>query len=551
MILFLKKWKNLFTFAALLSCFVNILQLIFPFYMFTIYGNIVISYSMISLANITAVAFFAVMILCGFIYLRSRLLAMAGKSLVMHLRKDLFSGMIRASVLNRQRAYQSGLNDLDTLQRYTSAPAVYSLFDAPWSPFYLALIFLFQPGLGLIAAGGAVVMIVLSVLQEKLVRGGMNRAVQASNRNRRFVNSFLRNVEVINGMGMINAITDRFVRQNREVISNQTRSSCYAGTIQAVIKPLQNVIQVLIYCAGAVYAMTEGMDVGLMVASSIIMGRALSPLMQVMGAWRQTYGAWEAYRRLKRFSLFLDQNASPMPLPAPRGDIKLSGAFCRAGSVMLLRNISFHLPAGRFMGIIGPSGAGKTTLCRLLLGAWPAVGGRVLLDGNDMFMWDKEFIGRYVGYLPQEIELFPGTVAENIARLGEVDGKAVEDVLALSGISRMVEALPSGLETHLEGRDGIRLSGGQRQKIGLARALYQRPRVLILDEPTSNMDEQGEQQLLQVLELLHRTRACTCIMVTHKPSLLQSMDEILVMQKGAVAMCGPRDQVFSRLTGGQ
>jgi len=540
-----------FTFAALLSCFVNILQLIFPFYMFTIYSNIIISYSTISLANITAIAFFAIMALGGFNYVRSRLLAMAGKKMVLDLRRDIFAGMIKGVSRNSAQAYRTGLQDLDTLKTYASSPAIYALFDAPWSPFYLLLIFLFQPVLGAIATLGAAVMIALSVLQEYLVRENMKTANQKARQNQRFVDSFLRNVEVINGMGMIQAITDRFLAKNSEVIFNQTKSSYHAGTIQALIKPLQNVIQVMIYCAGAVFAMTRGMDIGLVVAASIIMGRALAPLMQVMSSWRTTQGAKEAYQRVKAFSDFLENQTDTMPLPDPAGNLQVENASFRIGGHTLVNNVSFTLDAGSLLGIIGPSGAGKTTLCRMLLGIAPCVGGKVLLDGHSIFNRDKEEIGPFIGYLPQEIELFPGTVAENIARLGKPARADLERAIALSGCADLMNNLPDGLNTMLEGSEGVKLSGGQRQKIGLARALYKNPRFLVLDEPTSNLDEQGEQKLLQTLETLGQKRTCTCVMVTHKPSLLQSMDSILVMQNGAVAMFGPKNDVFAKLAGGK
>lgn len=540
-----------FTFAALLSCLVNILQLIFPFYMFTIYGNIVVSYSTVSLANISVIAFYAILILGGVSFIRSRLLAMAGKNLTLSLRRQILSGMVTGVSRNRARAYRTGLNDLDIVQNYVSSPSIYSLFDAPWSPFYLVLIFLFQPALGVIAVLGALVMIGLSVLQDRLTRPILALANMQARQNQGFVDSFIRNVEVVNGMGMIPAITQRFLGKNRQVIFNQTQASYHAGTIQALIKPLQNVIQVLIYCAGAVYAMLEGMDVGLVVAASIIMGRALVPLMQVTGAWRTTQGAREAYLRLKSFSEFLEKEETPMTLPDPSGRIQVEGAVFRTGPHVLIRQVSFSLDPGQLMGLIGPSGAGKTTLCRLLLGIWPCSAGRVMLDGNDMFDWNTKEIGRLIGYLPQEIELFPGTVAANIARLGEPDPDAVDEAVALAGCSELVNRLPDGLNTRLEGLDGHKLSGGQRQKIGLARAFYGRPRLLVLDEPTANLDEAGEQHLMKTLEMLHKEGSCTCIMVTHNPALLQSMDRILVMKNGEAVMFGPKNEVFAKLTGGR
>ena len=548
---FLKKWKKYFTFAALLSCFVNILQLTFPFYMFTIYGNIIVSYSPLSLKTSTVIAFMAVAVLGCFSYLRSRLLALAGQDLSLGLREQVYSGMVKGSVLNGQRAYQAGLNDLDVLRNYFSTPAIYALFDAPWAPFYLALVYLFHPVLGIIATSGALIMVGLSILQELLIRKSMKEAGQLNTQSHRFVDSFMRNAEVINGMGMIKDISDRFVEKNDRVMINQTKSSYYAGTIQSMIKPMQNVIQILIYCFGAIYAIKEGFDVGLMVAGSIIMGRGLAPLMQLMSSWRMTSTAKESYLRLSRFCAILERQVPGMPLPAPNGHVSVVGAGYRMPNRVLLKAISFELPAGELLGVIGPNGAGKTTLCGLLLGILPSFGGKVYLDGKDIFSWDKEEVGPYIGYLPQEIELFPGTVAQNIARLGHVDMDMVEQAVQTCGIQDLVGSFPEGLLTQLEGDKGIRLSGGQKQMVGLARALYGTPRLLVLDEPTSNLDEQGEQLLVNILLNIKARRTCTCIMVSHKPQLLQAMDKMLVMKDGQVAMFGPKDAVFEKLSGKQ
>jgi len=547
MVEFLKKWKKYFTFAALLSCFVNILQLTFPFYMFTIYSNVVISHSVFSLSNITVAAFFAVAALGLFSYVRSRLLALAGKDLCLSLRQDIYAVMIRGSVIDSGRAYQGGLNDLELLRNYFSSPSIYALFDAPWSPFYLGLIFLIDPVLGMIAATGAMVMVGLSGLQQVLVSKSMKEANILNSRNQRFVDSFLRNTEVINGMGMIAAVSDRFIRGNNQVMMNQTRSSNYASAIQAMIKPLQNVIQVGIYCAGAHYAMKEGFNVSLMVAASIIMGRGLGPLTQLMASWNMLAQARESYRRLLGASIFSEHKTGAMSVPPPRGQVRVDGAVFRIQDRVLLGGVTFALEPGEFLGVVGPNGAGKTTLCRLLLGIWPSIGGKVYLDGKDIFTWDKDEVGPFIGYLPQEIELFPGTVAENIARLGQVDRAQVTEAVDLCGIGEMVAQFPEGLETQLEGEKGLKLSGGQKQKIGLARALYGRPRLLVLDEPTSNLDEQGEEQLVHTLLALKQTLACTCIMVTHKLSLLQSMDKVLMLENGRVALFGPTEAVLTEL----
>jgi PrtD family type I secretion system ABC transporter len=546
---FLKKWKKFFTFAAFLSIFVNVLQLTFSFYMFTIYRNILISFSLVSLANITTAAVFAIIMLGFFIYVRSRLLAYAGKELNIELRKIIYVGTVKGSVINTKGANQSGLSDLETLQNFFSSPSIYALFDAPWAPFFLALIFLVNPVMGCIATLGAVAIIALSVLQEVLIRKSMRDATRINVLNQRFVDSFLRNTEVINGMGMIGAISDRFVRGNNLVMMNQTISSNYAGTIQAMLKPLQNVIQVMIYFTGAYLAMTANFNVGLMVAASIIMGRGLAPLRQIMTSWQSTARARDAYLRLDASLAFYEQQAQAMPLPEPQGALVADNVFYGVSGRMLVNNVSFTLQPGEFLGIIGPSGAGKTTLCRLLLGIIPSLVGKVYLDGKDIFSWSKDEVGQYIGYLPQEIELFPGTVAENIARLGNLENEHIEQAIEICGIGDMVEHFSQGLETQLEGEKGLKPSGGQKQRIGLARAVYKNPRLLVLDEPTSNLDEQGEEQLLRTLLKMKQSTACTCIMVTHKPSLLQSMDKILVLRNGSVAGFGPKDAVFAELAG--
>ncbi|MEX1302003.1 MAG: ATP-binding cassette domain-containing protein, partial [Desulfotignum sp.] len=474
----------------------------------------------------------------------------AGRHIHLPLHKQVSGVWVKTAVIHPDKAYRGGLSDLDTVQSFCASPGMHALFDVMWAPFYLGLIYLFHPVLGLIATIGALFMAGLSLLQEQLIRKDMGSANQLNMMNQRFVDSFLRNVEVINGMGMTSAVTDRFVHHNDQVMAAQTRSSYVAGSIQAVVKPGQITIQVMIYCFGAYYAMTQGFDVGLMVAGSIIMGRGLAPLMQLMGSWRQARHAWEAFNRIRQATRAPVQDpalSAPMPLPALTGRIQVDRASFVMNGRVLLHQISFDLEPGQFLGIIGPSGAGKTTLCRLLLGIWPAMGGRVDLDGRDAFARDSQETGPSIGYLPQEVELFPGTVAENISRLASPDDRAMESVLDLSRCRDLVESLPKGMDTRLGGMGDMPLSGGQKQKIGLARALYGRPALLVLDEPSASFDETSENQLRETLSVLKAGGGCTCIMVTHKPALLQSMDRILVLKSGRVALFGPTQAVFSRL----
>ena len=517
--------------------------------MFTIYRNVVISYSGYSLGCITFAACYALVCFGVFHYVRSRLLARAGADLHHKLRSKVFKGLIETNVVAGNRAYSQGMADIGTLREFFASQAVYPLFDLPWAPFYLLLIFFIHPVLGLIAFLGAAFVLGLGALQEFLIRGSMTDANRWNAKNQRFVNAFLRNTEVINGMGMTEAVADWFDRNHDRVISNQTQSSKYAGAIQSVIKPMQNVIQVLIYCAGAYYAMLEGFSVGLMVAASIIMGRGLAPIMQATSSWKFIVQARQAYQRVQSFEKKLDARIERMELPEIEGRVSSEGATYVSGGRPLVANVSFVLASGEFMGILGPSGAGKTTLCKLILGVWPCSAGRVSLDGMDSFLWNKESAGKKIGYLPQEVELFPATVAENIARLGEVDMEEVQAAVEICGIQPLIESLPAGYDTYLETEGGVKLSGGQKQIIGMAMALYGNPSLLILDEPTSNLDEQAEAVLMKALANIQQKKKTTCIMVTHKPELLRAMDKILVMKQGRVARFGPKNEVFAELAG--
>ncbi len=544
---FLKKWKKYFVFVALLSCFINILQLTFAFYMFTIYRNIVASHHEPSLYTITVIAIYALVSLGFFNYLRTRLLNTAGVDLDRSMGSSVFRHVIRMFSVPASNRYTQGIGDLSTVRNYFNNPGLYALFDAPWAPLYLLLIYFFHPVLGLVATAGAVVIFILSLLQDRLTRSRLGRANANNSRNQRMVDTALRNAETINAMGMASDISGRWERANEAVIEDQTIASRYAGALQSMTRPVQIMMQVLIYGIGAYYAITATFDVGLMVASAIIMGQALGPIMRAMGAWRFTVQAGAAYARLNRFLGFISRQPEKMTLPPPEGRIESRNLMLKIGEVRLLENVSFDLGSGEIMGVVGPSGAGKSTLCRIVTGAWPVTAGEIRLDGVDLFYWEQDALGRYVGYLPQEVELFRASVAENIARMGDVDEEAVQEAAESAGIRQWIGSLPDGMHTRLYGPDGIAPSGGQRQRIGLARALYGGARVLVLDEPNSNLDAEGEAALTAFLQKIREERFATCIIVTHKQEILRSADKILVLADGKTTAFGPKDQVFRHL----
>ena len=544
---FLKKWKKYFIFAAVLSCFINMLQLTFTFYMFAIYGQIVTSYSELSLYSITIIALYALVVLGLFNYLRTRLLNVAGLDLNKNFGDAVLKNMLKLHAYPA-RGYAQGLNDLNLLMNFFNSPGLYSILDAPWAPFYLLLIFFVSPVLGLCATIGAVIIFLLGILQNVLTRNRLAKANNLYGQNINDVNVLIRNAEVINSMGMEAGLCNRWDDQNESVITQQTIASRHAGILQSITKPLQIFMQVLIYGIGGYFAMIGELDTGLMIVASIIMGQALGPIMRAMATWSHVLKARAAYDRLNQFLNFISNQQEKMPLPVPFGKIEVENLFFRLGQQLLLRNISFSLLPGDVLGIIGPSGAGKTTLCKLLVGIWPAFRGKVRLDGVDIFNWRHEELGEHLGYLPQEIEMFDVSVAKNIARMGAVNQDKVITAATTVGIHDFIENMPQGYETPLNTEGGVSVSGGQKQRIGLARAFYNQPRMIVLDEPNSNLDETGEKEFIQAISAIKKQRSVTCIIVTHKPEILNVVDKILLMKDGQAIDFGDKEEILNKIS---
>ena len=542
----LRQIRKHFTYSALFSFFINILYLTFPIYMLAIYDRVLTSYSMPTLITITVGALFALIIFGLLNLLRSRLLLQAGNWLENSLNDRVLSDMISDASRIKKIGYKQGLVDLNALRVYLAGPAFATLFDIPWTPFFLLLIYIMHPILGIVATSGGVVIIILGVLQEMFTRKQINQANSINSAGRQFVASSLRNAEVINSLGMTGNIAAHWNAEQEQVMQLQTRASMTAGILQSITRSLRMSMQVLIYGFGAWLTLKNESTAGIMISASIIMGRALAPIEQGMASWKQTIEARAAYKRLSALTQ-IPQDAKTTDLPVPKGKLDVEGATLALAGRTVLQNVSFSLAPGEVLGLIGPSAAGKTSLCRMLLGIWPSMGGKVRLDGANVFQWPQEDLGEYLGYLPQDIELFSGTVSENIARMGEVDSEKVIAAAKEAGVHEMILKLPQGYDTPI-GEAGTVLSGGQRQRIALARAIYGKPVFVVLDEPNSNLDDMGEKALVETLSRM-KTQRITTVIVTHKPSLLAHVDKVLILKNGQVAAYGPREDVFKQLMG--
>ncbi|MDA3790765.1 MAG: type I secretion system permease/ATPase [Desulfobacula sp.] len=541
------KWLKYFFFAGFFSLFINLLYLTFPIYMLAIYDRVLSSYSMPTLMTITAAALFALLIFGLLDFLRSRLLVMAGVDMDKTLSSPVFSEMVKDASSLQKVGHDSGLRDVNILRNYFAGNAILAIFDIPWSPIFLGIIYFMHPVMGMVATGGALAVIVLGLAQEFLTRNKLSAATQQSAKTQAFVSSAMRNSESVQCMGMLPGILSHWQKGNDVVLDLQTGASRHAGLLQSATKAINSSMQVLIYGVGAWLTLKNECTPGIMISSSIIMGRALAPIQQGMATWKMTVDARGAYQRLSRL-ISANANLEKMSLPDPKGKLDVEGITLAIGGRYVLRNITLKLNPGESLGLIGPSAAGKTTLCRVLLGLWESAGGKVRLDGADIFSWDSDELGKFIGYLPQDVELFPGTVKDNIARMGEPDSDKVVEAAQKAGVHELILNLPEGYDTYIGGSAANLLSGGQRQRVALARAIYGTPKFVILDEPNSNLDEIGEQALMQSLQRL-RQEEITTIIVTHKPTILSSVDKILMIKDGQVVMFGPRQEVFKALSG--
>ncbi|MDA3791022.1 MAG: type I secretion system permease/ATPase [Desulfobacula sp.] len=544
MIFFLRSCFKYFLFAGLFSLFINTLYLTFPLYMLAVYVRVLGSYSFPTLYVMTAMALSALLVLGILEFLRSRLLVRAGIKLDGLLSRRVLKQMLQDLCRADSAKYTEGLKDINTLRNYLGGNSIFAFFDVPWIFIYLWVIYLVHPILGMTATGGAVVVLVIGLLQSGLTKKDFEKAGTLNSQGKQWVMTSFRTARELQSMGMINNADRGFSKINDREMVLQDRAGNIGHILGSVSQSFGVLMQVIIFGTGAALVLAHEANPGVIIAASIIMGRALAPVNQGIGAWKQTSGARTAYDNLNRL-LKISENKKPLELETLTGDLKVEYISLDIGETQILKSIDFDLKAGEIMGLVGPNGVGKTSLCRMILGMWAPTTGVVKLDNRDVFELDNDALGQSLGYLPQNVELFTGTVSDNIARMGKVDAEKVVEAAKRAGAHETILRFSQGYDTDI-GEAGLSLSGGQRQRVGLARALYGNPKLVILDEPNSNLDEAGEKALVGALQQLKEMKATT-IMITHKPSLLYTVDKILMLENGKQARFGDRDEVLGEL----
>ncbi|MGX9965109.1 type I secretion system permease/ATPase [Roseomonas sp. F4] len=533
--------------VGLFSGVVNLLQLTVSLYMMQVFDRVLGSRSLDTLYYLTAIALFALLVMAVLDGLRGQVMQRLAGWVEGKVAPEAFLRAIESQL--RGRPYRmEALRDLAACRAWLGSPASLTLFDVPWVPIYLAVIFALHPILGWIALGGALLLFLLTLANEWATGALVRQASTASLTSQRRAESMVRNAEVIDSMGMAPAVLQKWREGFSTGIPPQERAADRAAILLSITRFSRLAVQVGVLGAGAYLVLEQQMTAGASIAASIIMGRALAPVEQMIGGWKQLVQARQSYRRLLGFLALPRIRPPGMALPAPTGRVSAERVtFGFPGQpVAIIKGITFQLAAGESMAIIGPSAAGKTTLIRLLIGTLQPAAGTVRLDGADVFTWQREDFGRHVGYLPQDVELFDGTVMKNISRMRDEPPEGVFEAARLAGCHEMILRLSQGYDTEI-GDGGQHLSGGQRQLIGLARAMYGGPRFVVLDEPNSNLDGDAEQALIQGLEALKK-QGTTVILVSHRPTLVQGVDKVLLLRDGAAEAFGPRNEVLKRLS---
>ena len=545
----LADYKSILVSVGCFTALINILMLVPSIYMLQVYDRV------LSSQNTTTLAMLSFMVVGFFIFIgmletvRSFIVIRIGSQLERRFNQQVYRAAFERNLFSGQAHAGQALGDLTLIRQFVTGPALFAFFDAPWFPVYLCVIFLFSPWLGLMATSGALLLIALACINEVMTRKPLSQASLYSQQSSQLATSHLHNAETIQAMGMLGVLRQRWFNLHSRFLAEQNKASDTGAVIGSVSKTLRLCLQSLVLGLGALLVINGDMSAGMMIAGSILMGRVLSPIDQLIAVWKQWSSAKLAYQRLDSLLREHPPSEDNMQLPAPMGQVSFEQVSAAPPGQRLptLHQVSFSLNAGEVLGVLGASGSGKSTLARVLVGVWPTLAGTVRLDGADIHQWNRDQLGPHIGYLPQDIELFSGSIADNIARFRAADPEQVVRAAQQAGVHELILRLPQGYDTVL-GDDGSGLSGGQKQRVALARALYGGPRLIVLDEPNSNLDTVGEAALASAIMQM-KAQGSSVILVTHRSSALAQADKLLVLNEGRLQAFGPSQEVLRALSG--
>jgi ATP-binding cassette subfamily C protein EexD len=542
-------YRNTLGFIGIVSLFVNLSMLVPPLYMLQVYDRVLTSRSTETLYLLSLLLVWMFITLGVLEFVRSRVLVRLSARLDHEFNGRIYSLLNRLALRHPERSGSHPLNDLATIRQFAAGSGIFAFFDSPWVPIYIGVLFIFDPAFGWFALFAAMVLTSLAIVNEFSTRKLQARANDFQSQAAHLAGTQLRNAEVVYAMGMEQSLQSHWLKRHRASVSAQCEASDRAGVWFNLSKTLRLLFQSLMLGMGAWLAIDGQITAGMIIAGSILMGRALSPIDQMIGTWKSFTNARHAFRRLDELLSTMPNQKRRLSLPKPKGEIRMDNGVLipPGGATPVLKGVSFHIRPGELLAVIGNSAAGKSSLIRAILGLWPLTAGRVQLDGADIDQWNRDELGRWIGYLPQDVELFEGTVAENIARFGKPNDQRIVKAARIAGVDEMIRALPQGYDTQI-GAEGQTLSGGQRQRIGLARAVYGRPYIVVLDEPNSNLDEAGERALSRTCKFLKR-QGVTMILVSHRQRILRHADKIIALNEGRLHAFGPRDAVLDHLYG--
>jgi len=538
-------FKHAFFAVIVFSMFLNLLALTPSVYMMQVYDRVLVSRNVTTLEMLTVITVGLFILMSALEALRTFVMVRIGMRLDDKLRQRVFGVAFERNLVRPGSNTMQMFNDLLNVRQTVTGGGIIALFDMPWMPIYIVVIFIFSWHMGALVLAGAVLLAVLTLITERVSRPLLEESSRISASANNLAANNLRNAEVIAAMGMLGNLRARWAERHQRFIAMQATASDRAGVLTGMTKFVRIALQSLVLGLGALETLEGTMTAGMMIAASILAGRALAPIEQLIGNWRPMVAGRESYQRLHEVLGAFPDRPAGMPLTAPSGRISVEALSAGApGSRnLILKNVSFAIEPGQVIAMIGPSASGKSTLARLLVGVWAPMAGSVRLDGAEVFTWNKEELGPHIGYLPQDIEIFDGTVAENIARFGPIDSERVVEAATRCGMHEHILRLPQGYDTPL-GPGGMALSGGQRQRLGLARAIYRDPALIVLDEPNASLDDQGEAALIETIKGL-KQRGRTVVLITHRMGTLAVVDKVLVMQEGTVRAFGLRDEILA------